>query len=429
MLAPLSANVALRRVYGVLALSLGGLLIDTPVVSASERATTEVIVAGTMPVANAGPDQTVILNSLVQLDGSGSSSPLGNELNYSWTQVAGPVVGLSDAGSVAPTFTAPAVPTAVVFSLTVTDQDTGDSSLPDEVTVTVVDEPITGLTASNDSPALVGEGVEFQAQITGGTGVSFEWAFGDGNSGSGATATHVYAAPGDYTATVTASNTSGEVQETTDVVIINTPPVADAGPDQIVFVEEPVQLDGSGSFDPDGQEITYQWQQEGGLPVTLSDDTAVLPTFVAPDQPTVITFSLIVTDELGLSSTADEVVVTAIDRMIAGLTAENDGPTILTDPTQFTATVTAGTNIEFSWDFGDGNTGSGPSPSHTYSDAGSYTVSVIASNSTGEMTATTSVQVSGQPRVVQISTLTSWGLWILALLVAATAGTALRRSF
>ncbi|MFH1686332.1 MAG: Ig-like domain-containing protein [bacterium] len=61
---------------------------------------------------------------------------------------------------------------------------------------------------------------------------------------------------------------------------INRAPVADAGLDQIgVPVGPSVTLDGSASFDPDTDPITYSWVQVGGLGVTLSDATDPMPTF------------------------------------------------------------------------------------------------------------------------------------------------------
>jgi YVTN family beta-propeller protein len=89
------------------------------------------------------------------------------------------------------------------------------------------------------------------------------------------------------------------------------PPVADAGPDQRVKTGAPVTLDGSGSTDPDGHlPLSYGWAQSGGPAVALSDPALVSPTFTAPGQPTVLTFTLTVTDALGMASTPDEAVVT-----------------------------------------------------------------------------------------------------------------------
>jgi PKD repeat protein len=78
---------------------------------------------------------------------------------------------------------------------------------------------------------------------------------------------------------------------------------------------------------------------------------------------------------------------------ISGLTADNDGPTILGTATQLTATIDAGSNVTYEWDFGDGNSGSGPVVLHQYAAPGSYIAEVTASNSVNQETATTTVLV------------------------------------
>jgi len=79
----------------------------------------------------------------------------------------------------------------------------------------------------------------------------------------------------------------------------NQPPVADAGPDQTVFMGVLVQLASSGSSDPDHDPITYHWTQLAGAPVTLSDPNASSPTFTSPNGLTLnetLTFRLVVND-------------------------------------------------------------------------------------------------------------------------------------
>jgi PKD repeat protein len=192
----------------------------------------------------------------------------------------------------------------------------------------------------------------------------------------------------------------GLADATPDEVVItvnNQAPIADAGPDQDVDANILVTLDGSGSSDPDNHlPLTYGWTQTGGPAVSLSDPTDGQPSFTAPGNPAVLTFSLIVTDSLGLvSPKPDEGVITVSDSPIIGLAAINSSPTVLGNATSLTATLTGGTNASFSWDFGDGQTGSGATPSHTYSAVGSYTAVVTASNSFNLLTATTVVTVTG----------------------------------
>ena len=79
---------------------------------------------------------------------------------------------------------------------------------------------------------------------------------------------------------------------------------------------------------------------------------------------------------------------------ISGLTASNDGPTALGQPTQFMATVTNGTNVSYDWDFGDGNSENGAVVEHTYATTGTYTVELTASNLANGETVTTMVTVN-----------------------------------
>jgi DNA-binding beta-propeller fold protein YncE len=95
-------------------------------------------ITGTKPIADAGPDQSVKSGDIVRLDGSNSSEPAGSELTYSWSQVSGSPVTLSDPSSSNPTFTAPKTNEVenLIFQLVVTNEE-GISSEPDEVTITI----------------------------------------------------------------------------------------------------------------------------------------------------------------------------------------------------------------------------------------------------------------------------------------------------
>lgn len=82
----------------------------------------------------------------------------------------------------------------------------------------------------------------------------------------------------------------------------NTSPVANAGNDQTVLEASEVTLDGSNSFDPDGDNISYQWSQLTGPEVLLSSTSSMKPIFKAPhvsSDGASLSFSLTVTDEHG----------------------------------------------------------------------------------------------------------------------------------
>jgi hypothetical protein len=94
-------------------------------------------------------------------------------------------------------------------------------------------------------------------------------------------------------------------------VVLNQAPIADGGSDQSVGTGAILTLDGSGSSDPDGDlPLAYYWTQTGGTGVSFTPGLSVT-TFTAPSDPAVLTFTLAVTDSLGLPDlTPDEVVIT-----------------------------------------------------------------------------------------------------------------------
>ena len=68
------------------------------------------------------------------MHGSGSDPDSGDTLTYNWPRVSGTTVTLSNTTAGSPTFTAPSIPSTLVFRLTVSD---GTLSATDDVTITV----------------------------------------------------------------------------------------------------------------------------------------------------------------------------------------------------------------------------------------------------------------------------------------------------
>ena len=97
---------------------------------------------------------------------------------------------------------------------------------------------------------------------------------------------------------------------TVNITWFNDPPSADAGPDQIVEAGDHVTLDASGSSDPEGMVLSYDWQIDSSTDtVKFSDNNAVKPGFTAPGNGGWVKFQLTVTDDNGKTDT-DSVTIT-----------------------------------------------------------------------------------------------------------------------
>ena len=111
----------------------------------------------------------------------------------------------------------------------------------------------------------------------------------------------------------------GRVYSNADTVKIiaeeptNNPPVANAGQDQNVSTGDTVTLDGSGSYDPDGDTLTYNWSfisKPYGSNATLSDSSSIKPIFV-PDLEGTYIVQLIINDGQ-VNSTPDTITITVL---------------------------------------------------------------------------------------------------------------------
>jgi len=90
--------------------------------------------------------------------------------------------------------------------------------------------------------------------------LDYDWDFGDGDFGSGPVVPHIYLSPGMYTVTLCVIDDGGQVSCcTTTAEILNRAPICDAGGPYAGCVGDPITFDGTGSIDPDGGPLTYDW--------------------------------------------------------------------------------------------------------------------------------------------------------------------------
>ena len=106
------------------------------------------------------------------------------------------------------------------------------------------------------------------------------------------------------------------------------------------------------------------------------------------------TYAAVVTATNGTSEVTATTTVEVTDVAIAGLSATNDSPTEVGGTTTLTASVSAGSNVVYTWSYGDGETGSGAVATHEYEAVGTYSAVVTASTSANTATATTVVTIS-----------------------------------
>ena len=348
--------------------------------------------------ANGAPTTAISANrtsakvdEAVSLDGSGSSDADGTIVSYEWAFGDGTTATGPDATH--------RYTSAGEYTVTLATQDNDGATSTDTVTVSIAEnQPPDASATANRTSAKIDEAVSFDgsgSSDSDGSITSYEWAFGDGTTATGPTATHRYGSAGTYNATLSVTDDNGATStaEVTVSVAENDPPTADATANRTaVDPDEAVSFDGSGSSDSDGSITSYEWAFGDGTTATgptATHDFTGLGFY---------TVDLTVTDEDG-ASTTDSIDVEIVDNYdptasaSANRTAVNTNESIAFDATGSSDPDDA--SLTYQWEFGDGTTATGATPTHDYSSTGTYTATVTVSDDDGETdTATVEITVS-----------------------------------
>ncbi|MCP3166532.1 tandem-95 repeat protein [Myxococcus sp. QH3KD-4-1] len=289
------------------------------------------------PTANAGAAASAVSGTTVTLDGSASSDADGTALSYTWTQVSGPSVALSNATSAQPTFTAPSVQAQrdLVFSLVVSDGVASSAASLVVITINPTDIPnrapvVSASAVTADERSTVS--LVAQATDEDGDTLTYAWTqltgttvtLQNANTATASFDAGEVDANAELTFRVTVSDGTATVTKDVTVTVrnVNRAPTANAGAAATAQSGTTVTLDGTASSDADGTAVTYAWTQVSGPSVALSDATAAQPSFTAPTVTAErdLVFSLVVSDGAA-SSTASLVVIT-----VTAAPVENTAP-------------------------------------------------------------------------------------------------------
>jgi len=233
------------------------------------------------PKAIAGDNIIAGVNQVITFDGSKSHDPDGAITKYTWN------LGdetLASGMEVSHQYHRPGI---YKVGLWVQDNtDLKNNSDSDQLTVTINFPPvpvISILSKNNAIPAnkennylgtfCMNEKIKFSAANSidsDGQIAQYFWVFGDGSSGTGQEIIHQYKSPGKYSVNLVVddgSNVNNSKAQCAGFLVVNHPPVSDAGHDLIVSAEDEIIFDGSGAFDLDGQIVSYSWRFGDGVNV------------------------------------------------------------------------------------------------------------------------------------------------------------------
>ncbi|MDH3271076.1 MAG: PKD domain-containing protein [Gemmatimonadota bacterium] len=221
-----------------------------------------------------------------------------------------------------------------------------------------------------------------------GTILTWSWDFGDGTTSSAQSPSHTYAATGTYSVTLTVTDDDGATDSATNSVSV-------IAPNQAPTAAFTWSCDGltcsftNESIDSDGTIQNSVWAFGDGW-----SSNAQHPNHTYGDAGS-FTVTVTVTDDDGATDSYSETIEVG-ERPVASFTSACTGlDCSFTD----TSTDGDGTVVFWAWNFGDGATSFAQNPSHAYSAAGTYTVTLTVDDNEGvtdSHTATVTVVAANQ---------------------------------
>ncbi|MGE0266951.1 MAG: PKD domain-containing protein [Candidatus Omnitrophota bacterium] len=216
------------------------------------------------PKADAGKDVTGCTGEEIVFDGSQSFSETKGTLKAVWNFGDG---HFQEGLKTKYTYESPGQYKA---ALTVTDQ-INDMCPPSSSTKNVVINASPQVSIVSERTGCVNE--EFQFNASGaidpdGDPLEYYWTFGDGETHQGGPVVkHQYKRGGEYRVTVIVDDGQKSACSTATAearVSINTPPVADTGPNLSCCVDKETEFNAMASSDPDNDPLLYQWDLGDG---------------------------------------------------------------------------------------------------------------------------------------------------------------------
>ena len=321
----------------------------------------------------------------ISVDASDSSDADGEIVEYAWDfgdDTTGTGATASHEYTAAGTYE---------VTLTVTDDRGATGTVTKAVEVAEIPNaaPVAEFSSSADGLEVAFDGSA--STDADGSIVSYAWEFGDNATGTGATASHEYAAAGTYNVKLTVTDDRGATGTVTKTIeVAEAPVIVPEANFTTTFAGLTASFDGSSSSVEGGSIVSYAWEfgdNATGTGATASHEYAAAGTY---------NVKLTVTDNRGATGTvtkAIEVAEIPNAAPVAEFSSSADGLEVAFDGSA--SSDADGSIVSYAWEFGDNATGTGAKPSHEYSAAGTYNVKLTVTDDRGATgTATRSVTVT-----------------------------------